>query len=536
MEYKHPGDRFAIKARDWNAIADVVHRVNSLGALPGDVIQRERHGVIWAVNTSGTGTDPIEFGETVSVVGLRSGSTPAEQSELRGVSIERPTSGALGCVGIALERIEPGRTGRVVIHGLAVAKVEISRAADALWGCAEPVGESMVLRLSQTGRVAVWSLLDQGSGEYPRRNAWALVCLGEQATATGVARVVVEGGQRTLRWVDWDYGREADARVPHHDPGNFLATARDGDLATITLERRTDGTSQFIVTGVQDRAHYGVAYADGDMAANREVPLRGVQLFGPRNGADDLPTTAYCLGPAAQRDDFLLLFRDTVQRQGDWVCVVLRGANTPSQGEFAWATATGKPIGGNGPGPVQVEATIAGETVTVHVRPCSSRHTAIFAGTSIFAVKRADSGWDAVGGDLYDDPIGTIRMVDNANNVPQGWQVIADVTDRYLRVGNVAGNVGGAGVITPTHNAGMYAPQSHMITIENHDGYLLRFKPDNDAPAYEFILDAGGSSSHSFDSQYTDLSHPALDHQAITHAEVPVEPPYYSVVLIQRVE
>jgi len=536
MEYKHPGDRFSIKARDWNAIADVVSRVNSLGAMPGDVDHQSRHGVIWAVNTSGTGTDPIEFGETVSVVGLRSGSTPAEQAELRGVTCERPTPGALGCVGIALERIEPGRTGRVVIHGLAVAKVEISRAADALWGCAEPVGESMVLRLSQTGRVAVWSLLNPGSGEYPRRNAWALVCLGEQATATGVARVVVEGGQRTLRWVDWNYSREDDARVPHHDPGGFLATARDGDLATIALERRTDGTSQYIVTGAQNRAHYGVAYADGDMTANREVPLRGVQLFGPRNGADDLPTTAYCLGPAAQRDDFLLLFRDTVQRQGDWVCVVLHGANTPSQGEFAWATATGKPIGGNGPGPVQVEATIAGETVTVHVRPCSSRHTAIFAGTSIFVAKRADSGWDAVGGDLYDDPIGTIRMVDNANNVPQGWQVIANVADRYLRVGHAAGNTGGVGVITPTHNAGMYAPATHTVALDNHQGFWLKLASDEAAPQREYILNASGSSSHSINSQYTNLSHPTLDFEAITHAEMQVEPPYYSVVLIRRVE
>ena len=535
MDYKHPGDRFSIRAADWNAIADVVHRVNSLGALPGDAGASERPGVIWAVNAAATGTDPFEFGDVVSLGGLQSGATPAEQADLRGMTCEPLTPGAIGRVGIALERIEPGKTGRIVIHGLAVARVTIGSEADTAWGCAEPDGESQQLQLRQTGRVAVWALLDGGEGAYPRQG-WALVHLGDQSQAVGVARIVNESGQRTLRWVDEYYNTEPDVRIPYQDPGGFLATARDGDLATIALERRNGGTSGYVVLGAQDRAGYGIAYADADMEVNHEVPLRDVVLFGPRNGYDELPTTAYCLGPAAHQDDLLLLFRDTIQRSGAWICLVVPGANTSQQTEFAWAAANDKPIGGNGPGPLQVEATINGQVATVYVPACSSRHTAIFAGTLIYAAKRSDGGWDAVGGDLYDDPIGTIRMTNNANNVPRGWQVIANVTDRYLRVGNVAGNVGGVGAITPTHHAGMYAPPTHTVAVQHHDGFLLRLQSDANAPEYEYILDAGGSSSHSLDSQNTDLTHPTLDYQAITHAEMQVEPPFFTVVLIQRFE
>jgi hypothetical protein len=201
-----PGQPLAIRAADWNAIAEAVAAVARMQTGPGGLLGRAPASlVVIAKNSTGSA---LEAGGVATVAAaVPAAPTPAAFLETPMFVLALTT--ATGPLAIAAEPIASSASGRVVVAGLAVCQLQVLStshryaapiASDLTKLASAESGPARVLhRNGTTGTVAAAVLLGAGGGG------------SAAAPAAEVAKVVAlaSGYSYTVRPQDWNAQTQA---------------------------------------------------------------------------------------------------------------------------------------------------------------------------------------------------------------------------------------------------------------------------------------------------------------------------------------
>lgn len=200
-----PGQPLAIRAADWNAIAEAVAAVARMRTGPGGLFGGAPASLVVIAKNS-TGSALAAGGVATIAAAVPAAPTPAAFLETPMFTLALTT--ATGPVAITAEPIASGASGRVVPAGLAVCQLQVLStshlyaapiASDLAKLASAESGPARILhRNGTTGTVAAAVLLGAGGG-------------GAAAASAEVAKVVAlaSGYSYSVRQQDWNAGTGA---------------------------------------------------------------------------------------------------------------------------------------------------------------------------------------------------------------------------------------------------------------------------------------------------------------------------------------
>jgi len=200
-----PGQPLAIRAADWNAIAEAVAAVARMQTGPGGLLGGAPASLVVIAKNS-TGSALVAGGVATVAAAVPPAPTTATFLETPMFTLGLTT--AAGPLAITAEPIASGTSGRVVVAGLAVCQLQVLStshlyaapvASDLTKLTSAESGPARILhRNGATGTVAAAVLLGAGGG-------------GSAAASAEVAKVVTLGSgySYTVRPQDWNAGSGA---------------------------------------------------------------------------------------------------------------------------------------------------------------------------------------------------------------------------------------------------------------------------------------------------------------------------------------